>query len=106
MSAFRVHVRTSTLSSVKKLTRHSRYANVTLSERCITDNTAYLDVGPDGEQVANTVTRDNCQSPQFYCNPTSLVCEHTLPLSSPCQADLQCTSVRFFFFVLFESVLN
>lgn len=73
----------------------SRYTNVTLGEACITDNTTYVDVGPSGQQVANTVSRDNCQSPQFYCNPTELVCEGTLPLSSPCQADQQCTSVFF-----------
>ncbi|KAJ6561771.1 hypothetical protein B0H19DRAFT_1209977 [Mycena capillaripes] len=68
------------------------YANVTLGERCITDNTTYVDIGPSGQQIINTVTRDNCQSPQFYCNPTELLCEHTLPLGSPCQADPQCTS--------------
>ncbi|KAJ6507691.1 hypothetical protein C8R47DRAFT_1208735 [Mycena vitilis] len=70
------------------------YANVTLGERCITDNTTYLDVGPSGEQITNTVTRDNCQSPQFHCNPIQLLCEHTLPLKSSCDADSQCTSVN------------
>ncbi|KAJ7471374.1 hypothetical protein B0H11DRAFT_2039716 [Mycena galericulata] len=70
------------------------YVNVTLGERCLTDNTTYVDVGPSGQQVANTVTRDNCQSPQFYCNSVEQVCERTLPLSSPCQADQQCTSLN------------
>ncbi|KAJ7153627.1 hypothetical protein C8R46DRAFT_1301068 [Mycena filopes] len=69
------------------------YANATLGDRCITDNTTYLDIGPTGEQIANTVTRDNCQSPQLYCNPTELLCEHTLPLDSPCETDPQCTSL-------------
>ncbi|KAJ7846916.1 hypothetical protein B0H13DRAFT_2406724 [Mycena leptocephala] len=68
------------------------YANVTLGERCLTDDTTYLDVGPSGQQVANTVTRDNCRSPQFYCNPTKLLCENTLALGSLCLTDLQCTS--------------
>ncbi|KAJ7755550.1 hypothetical protein B0H16DRAFT_1308604 [Mycena metata] len=67
------------------------YANVTLGDRCITDNTTYLDIGPNGQQIANTVTRGNCQS-QLYCNPTELLCEHTLPLNSPCQVDPECTS--------------
>ncbi|KAJ7759343.1 hypothetical protein DFH07DRAFT_957958 [Mycena maculata] len=70
------------------------YANVTLGDRCITDNTTYIDVGPSGQQVTNTVTRDNCQSPQFYCNPTDLICERTLPIRSPCEADPQCTSLN------------
>ncbi|KAJ7025763.1 hypothetical protein C8F04DRAFT_1127499 [Mycena alexandri] len=53
-----------------------RMPNVTLGDWC---------------QITNTVTRDNCQS-QLYCNPTELLCEHTLPLDSPCQVDPECTS--------------
>ncbi|KAJ6544975.1 hypothetical protein DFH09DRAFT_927697 [Mycena vulgaris] len=70
------------------------HANVTLGERCITDNTTYLDIGPSGQQVTNTVSRDNCQSPKFYCDPTQPICERTQPINSPCQADQQCTSMN------------
>ncbi|KAJ7157636.1 hypothetical protein C8R43DRAFT_882992 [Mycena crocata] len=69
----------------------SRYANVTLGDRCITDNTTYIDIGPGGQQITNTVIRDNCRSPAFYCNPTELLCERTLPVGSLCQTDQQCT---------------
>ncbi|KAJ7111925.1 hypothetical protein C8R44DRAFT_711519 [Mycena epipterygia] len=70
------------------------HANVTLGEQCITDNTTYIDVGPNGQQVANTVSRDNCQSPRFYCDPAQLVCQRTLPVHSLCQADQECTSLN------------
>ncbi|KAJ6620023.1 hypothetical protein B0H10DRAFT_1792418 [Mycena sp. CBHHK59/15] len=70
------------------------YTNVTLGDPCVTDDTTYIDIGPSGQQVVNTVTRDNCQSPQFYCDPTRLVCDHTLALDSLCQTDRQCTSLN------------
>ncbi|KAJ7081860.1 hypothetical protein B0H15DRAFT_853821 [Mycena belliarum] len=71
-----------------------RHANATLGERCVTDITTYLDVGPSGEQVDNTVTRDDCQSPKFYCDPSQLVCQETLAVKSACQTDQQCTSLN------------
>ncbi|KAJ7614148.1 hypothetical protein FB45DRAFT_802703 [Roridomyces roridus] len=69
------------------------YANATLGDRCVTDNTTYIDVDFGGEQISSAVTRDNCQSPQLYCNPTDLVCEPTLPLNAPCRGDRQCSSL-------------
>ncbi|KAJ7844737.1 hypothetical protein B0H14DRAFT_2511182 [Mycena olivaceomarginata] len=69
------------------------YANATLGERCIADNTTYLDIGPEQRLVHMvTITRDNCQSPRFYCNPTTLLCEQTRPVGSLCQTDPECTS--------------
>ncbi|KAJ7442417.1 hypothetical protein FB451DRAFT_1297266 [Mycena latifolia] len=62
--------------------------------RCITDITTYIDIGPSGQQVTNTVTRDNCQSPKFYCDPGQLVCQRTLRIKAPCQADQQCASLN------------
>ncbi|KAJ7196827.1 hypothetical protein GGX14DRAFT_672022 [Mycena pura] len=70
------------------------YANVTLGEPCITSNTTYIDIGPSGQDVAYTVTRDNCQSPQLYCDAVSPVCKRTLPVNSLCVADQQCTSLN------------
>lgn len=51
------------------------YANITLGQNCIVDNTTYTDTGPNGEQYMFTVTRDNCRSPQFYCDPGSSACQ-------------------------------
>ncbi|KAJ7813997.1 hypothetical protein B0H14DRAFT_3878895 [Mycena olivaceomarginata] len=69
------------------------YANATLGERCIADNTIYLDIGPEQQLVHMvTITRDNCQSPLFYYNPTTLLCEQTRPVGLLCQTDPECTS--------------
>ncbi|KAJ7197515.1 hypothetical protein B0H12DRAFT_1037868 [Mycena haematopus] len=65
------------------------YENATLGDPCISDNTTYVDAE---QQTANTVTRDNCLSPQFYCNATALLCERTLPLGSSCVGDVECAS--------------
>ncbi|KAJ7683683.1 hypothetical protein B0H17DRAFT_1160853 [Mycena rosella] len=70
------------------------YANVTAGDKCITDNTTYIDIGPSGQQVTNTVSRDNCQSPNFYCDPAQLGCQRTLAIDSPCQTDQQCVSLN------------
>ena len=70
-----------------------RYANITLGQSCIVDNTTYTDTGPNGEQYMFTVMRDNCRSPQFYCDPGSSVCQRTKAVGMACQLDSECEEV-------------
>ena len=76
-----------------------RFANVTLGQACIVDNVTYIDIGPEGQQYSNVVTRDNCRTPQFYCDPISMVCQRTKPIGSPCDGDHQCESVYLIWFL-------
>lgn len=66
------------------------YANITLGQSCIVDNTTYTDTGPNGEQYMFTVTRDNCRSPQFYCDPGSSACQRAKAVGVACQLDSEC----------------
>ncbi|KIJ90998.1 hypothetical protein K443DRAFT_115761, partial [Laccaria amethystina LaAM-08-1] len=66
------------------------YANITLGQSCIVDNTTYTDTGPNDEQYMFTVTRDNCRSPQFYCDPGSSVCQRTKAVGMACELDSEC----------------
>ena len=79
-----------------------RYANITLGQSCIVDNTTYTDTGPNGEQYMFTVMRDNCRSPQFYCDPGSSVCQRTKAVGMACQLDSECEEVCSFCRSLFH----
>ncbi|KDQ52677.1 hypothetical protein JAAARDRAFT_138239 [Jaapia argillacea MUCL 33604] len=66
------------------------YANATLGQRCLLDNTTYIDQGPDGQQYANTVLRDDCHSPYLFCDEGSRQCFPAKVFGSPCLADREC----------------
>ncbi|KAF9463969.1 hypothetical protein BDZ94DRAFT_1257895 [Collybia nuda] len=70
-----------------------RYANKTLSQSCIIENTTFRDVGPDGQEYVITVMRDNCLSHQLYCDPIELVCQRTRPVGLACTSDSVCETV-------------
>jgi hypothetical protein len=72
-----------------------RYANVTLGHSCVVDNTTYVDVWPDDRQSSNTITRDNCRSPQLYCDPIVMICQKTNSVGSICSSDRECELVCF-----------
>lgn len=76
-----------------------RYANVTLGQPCIADNTTYVDFGLDGQQYTSTITRDNCKSPQFFCDLNGMVCQRTKFVGSACVSDSECTLVRLLYFI-------
>ncbi|TFK49088.1 hypothetical protein OE88DRAFT_1633826 [Heliocybe sulcata] len=71
---------------------HSRcmYANATIGQRCLLDNTTYVDPGPGDQQVSRTVFRDNCRTPSFFCDQTYLQCLPTKPLGASCLRDQEC----------------
>lgn len=67
-----------------------RYANATLGQRCILDNTTYIDPGPNGKQISRTIFRDNCRTPALFCDQTYLQCLPAKPLGFPCFRDQEC----------------
>lgn len=68
---------------------------MTLGQPCILDDVTYIDMGPNGEQFSNTVTRHNCQTPQFYCDAGVKACVPTKTLGTSCITDQECQSVSF-----------
>ncbi|KII85258.1 hypothetical protein PLICRDRAFT_337586 [Plicaturopsis crispa FD-325 SS-3] len=68
-----------------------RYANVTVGQPCVIDNTTYMDVGVAGEPSSIVVTRDNCRT-EYFCDGTSSTCVPTQALGSLCQTDQQCST--------------
>ncbi|GBE88068.1 hypothetical protein SCP_1202970 [Sparassis crispa] len=66
------------------------YANVSLGEPCIIDTVTYIDVGPNGQQFSNSISRDNCQSPQMYCDSSASQCVPAKTLGAACAADQEC----------------
>lgn len=70
----------------------ARFSNVTYGATCISENTTYVDTGFDSQQLSYTVIRDNCR-PQLYCEQSSLTCQWTKVLGSPCLYDQECESV-------------
>ncbi|KAK0469437.1 uncharacterized protein EV420DRAFT_1257048 [Desarmillaria tabescens] len=67
------------------------YTNRTLGQPCIAENTTYQD-SFNGQQYTNTIIRDNCMAPDYYCGQVSMVCEAARALRYPCQAQEECTS--------------
>ncbi|KAL7280424.1 hypothetical protein ACG7TL_005352 [Trametes sanguinea] len=68
------------------------FANMSLGQPCILDGVTYIDLGPNGEQFSNTVTRHSCQTPQLYCDTSLQVCVPTKPLGASCGSDQECRS--------------
>ncbi|KAI0789953.1 hypothetical protein C8Q75DRAFT_793063 [Abortiporus biennis] len=66
------------------------YANATLGQRCINDQTTYTDIGPDGQQYTNIITRHNCQTPRFFCHLEALQCVPTKLIGETCNDDQEC----------------
>ena len=82
-----------------------RYANATLNQPCIIENTTYVtdlhvgDPNGDGEATYTTsVIKHNCRSPGLFCDPEADVagptCQPTKELKKDCRFDAECASVR------------
>lgn len=71
----------------------SRYANVTFGQPCGIENTTTIGIGSSGEQTTVVMTRDNCQSPNLFCDPDIMICEHTKYIGGTCMADGECQTV-------------
>ena len=69
------------------------WANATLSQDCVVDNTAYTGYRADGTQFATIISRDNCIAPSLWCNSQTNKCEGARNVGEACQADKMCLSV-------------
>ena len=94
----------------------NRYANATLNQPCIIENTTYvtdLHIGdPNGDGEATyimNIIKHNCRSPTlFFCDPEKTVggagsnlnptCQPTKELKNICRFDAECASVCVVFF--------
>ncbi|KAI0768849.1 hypothetical protein BD413DRAFT_562125 [Trametes elegans] len=64
------------------------WANVTVGQTCIVQNTAYTAYGPDGEFI-DIVSRGNCKV-GLYCDAQQLVCVQNKAVGETCDADKEC----------------
>jgi len=67
------------------------YANATLGNECIVENTPYVGYETDGTQFINVVSRGNCVT-GLYCDAVSLKCLAQLALGESCTADKECST--------------
>jgi len=70
-----------------------QFANVTVGNTCIVDNTAYNAYYSNGSDFIDVVSRSNCQK-DLYCDATAnpTVCVQKKNFGQPCGADKECTS--------------
>jgi hypothetical protein len=73
--------------------RTARYANMTASQPCQIENTTYLAPSVASEQVVTNVIRDNCRTPELFCNAGTMLCESTKLIGNICQTDGECKTV-------------
>ncbi|KAL1679470.1 hypothetical protein EV122DRAFT_210057 [Schizophyllum commune] len=66
------------------------WANVTIGETCVVENTAYIAYTAGGE-FAQIVSRDNCKVGS-YCDSQQLKCLSTKDVGESCTADKECES--------------
>ncbi|KAH9485356.1 hypothetical protein JR316_0002264 [Psilocybe cubensis] len=66
------------------------WANVTLGNKCVVENTPYIAYGASGEFI-DIVSRGNCKL-GLYCDSSSLVCMNNKLLGESCEADKECDS--------------
>ncbi|KIY71733.1 hypothetical protein CYLTODRAFT_345337 [Cylindrobasidium torrendii FP15055 ss-10] len=65
------------------------YTNATLSQPCIVENTTYSDFFA-GHRYQTVYLGDNCARPNFFCSPTTHLCESTMDVGKSCTFDSQC----------------
>jgi len=69
------------------------FANVTVGNQCMVDNTPYIAYSSNGSEFIDVVSRSNCRK-DLYCdaqsNPT--VCVQRNSIGEKCEADKECTS--------------
>ncbi|EPQ57503.1 hypothetical protein GLOTRDRAFT_137819 [Gloeophyllum trabeum ATCC 11539] len=67
------------------------WANVTVGQQCVVENTAYIAYGANGQEFIDVVSRGNCKLGS-YCDSQQLVCMQTKQLNEACNADKECES--------------
>ncbi|KIY44376.1 hypothetical protein FISHEDRAFT_51660 [Fistulina hepatica ATCC 64428] len=66
------------------------WANVTLGQACVVENTAYIAYGVSGEFI-DIISRGNCQV-GLYCDSQQLVCMSVKAVGESCDGDKECVS--------------
>ncbi|GJE95852.1 hypothetical protein PsYK624_120430 [Phanerochaete sordida] len=66
------------------------WANATLGNTCVVENTAYTVYSSSNESI-DIVSRDNC-SPGLYCDSQHMVCMQMKNLGDSCDADKECST--------------
>lgn len=66
------------------------WANASLGNTCVVENTAYIAYEPGGEFL-DIVSRGNCQH-GLYCDSQTLICKTERAAGEPCSADKECSS--------------
>lgn len=66
------------------------WANVTVGQPCVVENTAYIAYSTAGEFI-NIVSRGNCRT-GLYCDAAQKICIATQDFGAACTADKECTS--------------
>lgn len=72
---------------------HDSYANVTIGQPCQSENTTYTGDDPSGQQIVFRIARDNCHTPDLFCDPSAGICAKTSESGSSCNIDRQCETV-------------
>ena len=75
-----------------------RYENATFAQPCSVENTTYILLDLAGEQFMTSIIKDNCRTPEFFCDPATMLCEHTKAAGLPCLTDGDCKTVSRDFF--------
>ncbi|TFK54266.1 hypothetical protein OE88DRAFT_1642837 [Heliocybe sulcata] len=65
------------------------WANVTVGQTCVVENTAYIAYAAGGQEYLDIVSRGNCLV-GLYCDSQQLVCMQTKKLNEGCSADKEC----------------
>jgi len=70
-----------------------QFANVTVGNQCIVDNTAFSAYSSNGSEFKTVVSRSNCQK-DLYCDATTnpTVCVNKKNVGETCDADKECMS--------------
>ncbi|OSX66318.1 hypothetical protein POSPLADRAFT_1177763 [Postia placenta MAD-698-R-SB12] len=67
------------------------WANASLGDTCVVQNTAFAAFGHNGKEFADIVSRDNCQV-GLYCDSQKLHCLQTKVIGVTCNADKECST--------------
>ncbi|EMD31501.1 hypothetical protein CERSUDRAFT_59878 [Gelatoporia subvermispora B] len=70
------------------------FANASIGQSCIIDETTYIDTGAGGQQYSNVIVRHNCETPHLYCDRTHLQCFKAKPIGISCSSDEECSSLN------------
>ncbi|EJU04845.1 hypothetical protein DACRYDRAFT_63093 [Dacryopinax primogenitus] len=69
-----------------------QYQNATLGSACMVENVAYTGFESSGATFVQVVSRDNCKTPQYYCDGVQRVCLHVKPVGQACTGNKECGS--------------